>query len=732
VPALDIEGRSCVEGDCVSGYVCHPETLLCVLPVEVFCPPSLTACPPQGQYCPRCLQTGDSCPSVGSFLNCDPATADCSRGCRTCREDLTWSPCSDSPCREGAPEVCNNADDDCDDIRDEGIFACACSDGPPGSEQCNGVDDDCNDGIDDGWPCALGDLRSCAVGPAAQPGTELCSTTCAWSGDCQPNDLSPPPAVGDLAAVPGHRSARLSWTYPNPLPTNDLYVCEIRRGINTPPASVSEGLLAFRQVSPVANTFVQQTVEGLDNRTLYCFTIFCQDTSGNWNVGAALDDNATCTTPTAGPAQNPRNFDAVDGLDERVTIVFLMPEDPVTTCRVMRGPDGGSWPQAHDEPDCGGCVPIATVSSPGQTVTVYDDTVVNGTTYYYAAFCTNNENWNDTVDEQDPDRNADTGTPSDPVPQNPIDLDATDTADSLSVITFTMPPPPVTRCELRRQLGSYPASETAGDAVETFTGPAQAKRVVDVGIANGQTHYYAVFCLNGLVWNREVSTTPGSKNADTAVPTNLPLTFRESQWVGASATGTQVFVPTIAAGAHRLYVLTVAMQPATSVQSVSGGAPLSWQRKDAICGGPSETAAEVWWAFGTPASAFQTTVTLDTPVPGLAAVLVSYDGANPVAPLADVTHYGTGACTSDFPSTTWSLAPSRDASSLVLGVVSFVETNPDTHAPAEFNQEIEERHARSGANAIGIAVVETDDDAAPVGGTIPDLDSAAIAVEIQD
>lgn len=105
-----------------------------------------------------------------------------------------------------ATEACNNTDDDCDGIVDDGLglgMACdgvdndACAEGmivcngmggtgcfdPSGDivETCNGADDDCQNGIDDGFD--VGAACSAGVGGCMVMGTKMCNaagtgTTC--------------------------------------------------------------------------------------------------------------------------------------------------------------------------------------------------------------------------------------------------------------------------------------------------------------------------------------------------------------------------------------------------------------------------------------------------------------------------------------------------------------------------------------------------------------------------
>ncbi|MBK9035724.1 MAG: hypothetical protein IPL61_31490 [Myxococcales bacterium] len=77
-----------------------------------------------------------------------------------------------SPGGTPSTETCNNIDDDCDNLIDEGL-SCSCT----GVEICNGLDDDCDNLIDEGLTRGCGtDVGVCSTG------TQVC-TTGAW-GAC--------------------------------------------------------------------------------------------------------------------------------------------------------------------------------------------------------------------------------------------------------------------------------------------------------------------------------------------------------------------------------------------------------------------------------------------------------------------------------------------------------------------------------------------------------------------
>lgn len=159
-PSLD--RFPCEDGQCTDGFVCHPETNECVIPVELD---------------PTTIQTGTACENTGSFLPCDAAAADCSAGCRTCGEDSTWSECSTGCGELGRTTQCAACGDDCttlpnvelatcepsaggfrcviarcaDGFQDASLDApgCECQPSNGGLETCDGVDNDCDGEVDD-------------------------------------------------------------------------------------------------------------------------------------------------------------------------------------------------------------------------------------------------------------------------------------------------------------------------------------------------------------------------------------------------------------------------------------------------------------------------------------------------------------------------------------------------------------------------------------------------------
>ncbi|MEZ0312680.1 MAG: LamG-like jellyroll fold domain-containing protein [Myxococcota bacterium] len=121
---VDLEHRSCDEGDCANGYACNPLTSECAPQLSIGCDGS--------GVCPLDLRDGDACEHVGSFVPCVSGTTGCESGCRLCDDENTWSECSctgvgcDCVRSNGGVEVCDGFDNDCRGGRDDGVDVEGC------------------------------------------------------------------------------------------------------------------------------------------------------------------------------------------------------------------------------------------------------------------------------------------------------------------------------------------------------------------------------------------------------------------------------------------------------------------------------------------------------------------------------------------------------------------------------------------------------------------------------
>lgn len=190
--AVELSGRPCEEGSCVSGYVCSPITDTCVPQVEIGCGTG------PGNICPDDITEGASCEHNGSFVPCVSGVTDCSSGCRFCSNGA-WSACGGidacdptkartRPCYpfgDGVTDptagvgACIMGEQVCSDPVSYGVGVwsdCQGAVGPAPTETCgNNIDDDCNGIVDDGCDCNPGETQPCYDGPAGTEGVGLCT-----------------------------------------------------------------------------------------------------------------------------------------------------------------------------------------------------------------------------------------------------------------------------------------------------------------------------------------------------------------------------------------------------------------------------------------------------------------------------------------------------------------------------------------------------------------------------
>ncbi len=581
--SVDMAGRPCDQGACPPGYACHPETDTCVPearpPRSVGGSWTEKACDTVGQLFPCAQDVDDTLEIVPCHEKA--TTCACELGCRTCQDDLIWSECSppcvvgevttcehcgddcttqvqnatprcstsattnrctydgatgcvagffdtdgegrngcECPETNGGVEICDNVDNNCDGVVDEGLSFCACTAGTPATEVCDGIDNDCNDGVDDGFECTGSEARDCDAGTGAGSGTDACDAgTCTWSGICVTKDITPPSLASDFAATPGDTVVSLSWTFPS---DSDLDRCVVRRKLGADPSSHTDGAVVVEldasQLTPGGSGSATDT--GLQNLSTYHYAVFCIDRTGNWQDGVDVGNSSTAT-PRAVAPDLVTDLRATDTDEGASTITFTMPGPSVDECVLMSKET--AYPVSHTD---GSATTVGGAFTGADEVKSFVDLpLINGVTYYYAVFCvndkTNDPAWNDTVTVG---ANADTAQPLHRMPLNPDDLVATDGEDGIVRVTFTGPPPPVDRCDLLMKQGGYPSNHTDGTLVGgPYFGVSGAPQLQvyngqfpdSTPVTNGTTYYFVVFCNNFTVWN---DTVVAGQNADAGVP----------------------------------------------------------------------------------------------------------------------------------------------------------------------------------------------------------------------
>jgi streptogramin lyase len=82
---------------------------------------------------------------------------------------------ADAAVRPGAAEICNDRDDNCNGVADEGVTNRCGRCGAVPAETCgDGRDDDCDGAPDDGCTCEAGAMQDCYLGPAGTDGVGRC------------------------------------------------------------------------------------------------------------------------------------------------------------------------------------------------------------------------------------------------------------------------------------------------------------------------------------------------------------------------------------------------------------------------------------------------------------------------------------------------------------------------------------------------------------------------------
>ncbi len=187
-------------------------------------------------------------------------------------------------------------------------------------------------------------------------------------------DDTPPAPVSGLTATPGERSLRLSWQNP---PDGDFAGTRIVMGAaGYPTGPFTSTVLATRAAAPGSHD--SYTVYPLSSGQAYYFSVFAQDSSGNWSTAATASETPL---PDTHPPADPTSFTAEPYTSGKLMLSWRNPPNADFAGTMVRVSTSGYPAHIGD----GGLV-CNRQSAPGSADSFVHERLTPGVTYYYAAF----------------------------------------------------------------------------------------------------------------------------------------------------------------------------------------------------------------------------------------------------------------------------------------------------------------------------------------------------------
>ncbi|MBM3320913.1 MAG: S8 family serine peptidase [Candidatus Eisenbacteria bacterium] len=302
-------------------------------------------------------------------------------------------------------------------------------------------------------------------------------------------DTIPPGMPIAFTAYPGDREIRLEWT--NPVAA-DFAALRIRYSTSAHPATPAEGNPIENGAGgvfpgePASDSFFIH--QGLTNGTMYFYSAFAFDDSGNHSPAAVLQATPADTT-APGPILA---FSATPG-EGSILLAWTNPSDADFAHAVIRF-DTTAYPAT---PAAGLPVPeIGTgvfPGAPGAHRSFTHAKRIGGVTYYYSAFAFD-------ADSNRAAAATASASPLDTTPPGPLALfSATAGIDNILVRWTNPNDPDFAGTTIRFSPIAFPNSPSAGfplpNGADGFfpAGPGEQDSFVHIGLANGITYRYAAF-----------------------------------------------------------------------------------------------------------------------------------------------------------------------------------------------------------------------------------------------
>lgn len=310
---------------------------------------------------------------------------------------------------------------------------------------------------------------------------------------------SPVPPVRELVPTPGDTQMLLTWNRPKGAHIAATRVLRSSSGIAVEPTPTAGQTQIYEGT---AETCLDQ---GLTNGTTYFYTVFNRDELGRWSAPTFVA--CAPVEPPPGPVTGFR----ASSLDAQVLLAWTNPTDTdYAQTRILRSPTGFA--------DSPAATADQTVVYQGADVTLLDESLTNGATYYYTAFAQDEDGaWSE--------RATVSAMPMDSPPQMVRGFTAQDGEGQVLLSWAAPEEPDVVAVRVLRSETAYAdgADDTSG---QTILYEDSGTSCIDGGMPVGMGYYYTAFARDATGnWSRYGATARGRSVYDTSLALSSDVTL---------------------------------------------------------------------------------------------------------------------------------------------------------------------------------------------------------------